>query len=167
VERLGEFEREFKKIVARHGTRAAYWAHASVGVLHVRPMIDLHDEKDRRTMREIAVEVADLARSVGGVMSGEHGDGKVRGPLLDRFFGPELMRAFREVKALFDPRGLLNPGNIVGAGVGGVESITEHLRIKPDEGERHVPEVSTYFDYEDQHGFRGRSRCVTAGCAGR
>src|SRR5690606_20997379 len=71
VERLGEFVRGFKEIVGRHGTRAAYWAHASVGVLHVRPMIDLHDADDRRRLREIAVEVADLARSCGGIMSGE------------------------------------------------------------------------------------------------
>ena len=127
VERLTEFVREFKKIVAKHGTRAAYWAHASVGVLHVRPMIDLHDPEDRARMRAIAVEVADLARSVGGIMSGEHGDGRVRGPLLERFFGPELMHAFREVKNLFDPAGLLNPGNIVRPGP--LESMTANLRV--------------------------------------
>ncbi|MBX3357645.1 MAG: FAD-binding protein [Phycisphaeraceae bacterium] len=153
VERLGEFVREFKKIVARHGTRAAYWAHASVGVLHVRPMIDIHEEKDRDIMRAIAVEVADLARACGGIMSGEHGDGKVRGPLVERFFGPELMRAFAEVKRLFDPKGLLNPGNIVGAGP--VESISQRLRVNPVGAEVRVPAVETYFDYEDQHGFAG------------
>ncbi len=157
VERLAEFVRGFKEIVARHGTRAAYWAHASVGVLHVRPMIDLHDPADRERLRAIAVEVADLARSVGGVMSGEHGDGKVRGPLLERFFGPELVRAFAEVKRIFDPAGLMNPGNIVGAGP--IESITRRMRINPERDgiSREVvfPHVETYFDYEDQHGFRG------------
>jgi FAD/FMN-containing dehydrogenase/Fe-S oxidoreductase len=127
VERLSEFVREFKKIVAKHGTRAAYWAHASVGVLHVRPMIDLHDPADRDRMRAIAVEAADLARACGGIMSGEHGDGRVRGPLIERFFGPELMAAFREVKRLFDPQGLLNPGNIVAPGP--IESITDNLRV--------------------------------------
>src|SRR5690606_340998 len=143
--------REFKRIVGRHGTRAAYWAHASVGVLHVRPMIDLHDEADRRRMIDIAVEVADLARACGGIMSGEHGDGRVRGPLLERFFGPELMRAFREVKRLFDPQGLLNPGNIVAPGP--VESIAAGLRVDAaaggDAGRKHSPaeEVATYFDY--------------------
>jgi FAD/FMN-containing dehydrogenase len=72
VERLAEFVREFRAIVAKHGTRAAYWAHASVGVLHVRPMIDIHDPADRERLRAIAVEVADLARRCGGIMSGEH-----------------------------------------------------------------------------------------------
>lgn len=157
VERLSEFVRGFKEIVGRHGTRAAYWAHASVGVLHVRPMLDIHDPEDRVRLRRIAVEVADLARSVGGVMSGEHGDGKVRGPLLERFYGPELVGAFAEIKRLFDPAGIMNPGNIVGAGP--IESITERMRINPERDGRteqvRFPEVETYFDYEDQHGFRG------------
>ena len=161
VERLGEFVREFKKIVGRHGTVAAYWAHASVGVLHIRPMIDLHDAGDRERLRMIAVEAADLARRVGGVMSGEHGDGRVRGPLLERFYGRELMGAFREVKAIFDPLNLLNPGNIVSPGP--VESITARLRTRPmavtdsvaagEGGSVCVPEVDTYFDYGDQQGF--------------
>src|SRR5206468_3877305 len=80
VSQLPRFVREFKRIVASHGTRAAYWAHASVGVLHVRPMLDLHDPADRERATKIAVEVADLARECGGVMSGEHGDGRARGP---------------------------------------------------------------------------------------
>lgn len=165
VERLGEFVREFKKIVGRHGTRAAYWAHASVGVLHVRPMIDLHDPADRERMRAIAVEVADLARACGGIMSGEHGDGRVRGPLIERFFGPDLLRAFRQIKAIFDPRGLLNPGNIVAPGP--VENITTNLRVdaaggghteshahgREHAGRAGADAIDTYFDYTDVDGF--------------
>jgi FAD/FMN-containing dehydrogenase/Fe-S oxidoreductase len=153
IENLPRFVAEFKKIVARHGTSAAYYAHASVGVLHIRPMIDLHEPSDRDIMRAIAVEVADLARDCGGVMSGEHGDGRVRGPLLERFFGPELMQAFREIKAVFDPHNILNPGNIVGSLP--VQTITEHLRVKPESRDIPVPPVDTYFEYEDQHGFAG------------
>jgi len=153
VENLGRFVREFRKIVLSKGTNAAFWAHASVGVLHVRPFIDIHDEADRQRMQEIAVEIADLARDCGGVMSGEHGDGRVRGPLLERFYGPELMGAFREIKAIFDPRNLLNPGNIVTPGP--VSSIVETMRVKPAESFVHVPPTQTYFDYEDQHGFEG------------
>ncbi|MEX2219082.1 MAG: FAD-linked oxidase C-terminal domain-containing protein [Phycisphaerales bacterium] len=153
VEHLGEFVREFRRIVESRGTRAAYWAHASVGVLHIRPFLDIRDERDRRLMQQIAAEAADLARSLGGVMSGEHGDGRVRGPLLERFYGPELMRAFREVKAIFDPRNLLNPGNIVEPGP--LPSIAESIRVKPAERFVEVPPVDTYFGYEDQHGFRG------------
>jgi len=154
VERLAEFVRRFREIVDRHGTRAAYWAHASVGVLHIRPMIDLKDAGDLKVMRRIAVEAADLAREMGGVMSGEHGDGRVRSPLLERFYGPELVGAFREIKAIFDPGDLLNPGNIVAPRP--VASITERMRVEPEPGRRaRVPDVETYYDYGDQHGFGG------------
>lgn len=153
VENLGQFVREFRRIVEHHGTRAAFWAHASVGVLHVRPFLDTRNEEDLRHLQNIAVEVADLARSLGGVMSGEHGDGRVRGPLLERFYGPELMRAFREVKAIFDPRNLLNPGNIVEPGP--IASIVEHTRVRPAAAFVDVPDIETFYDYSDQHGFRG------------
>lgn len=163
-ERLGEFVREFRRIVESHGTTAAFWAHASVGVLHVRPFINLRDPEDRVAMQAIASQVANLARSLGGVMSGEHGDGRVRGPLLEEFFGPRLMDAFRAIKAIFDPQGLLNPGNIVEPRPLG--SIVTNLRIEPapsepesdnrrrwEGGAASVPAVETYFDYTDQHGF--------------
>ncbi|HEX8878086.1 MAG TPA: FAD-linked oxidase C-terminal domain-containing protein, partial [Phycisphaerales bacterium] len=153
VENLVEFVRRFRSIVNSHGTRAAYWAHASVGVLHVRPLINIHDDEDRRRMQSIAVEVADLAKSLGGVMSGEHGDGRVRGPLLERFYGPELMGAMREIKAIFDPRNLLNPGNIVEPRP--VEAMAHNLRIEPEGRRAIIPDVKTYFDYADQHGFSG------------
>ncbi|MFN0011622.1 MAG: FAD-binding and (Fe-S)-binding domain-containing protein [Phycisphaerales bacterium] len=155
VERLGEFVRRFRTIVEREGTRAAFWAHASVGVLHVRPMLDPHSGADLERLKRIAVEIADLARECGGVMSGEHGDGRVRGPLLERFFGPELMGAFRDIKALFDPRGLLNPANIVGAGP--IESITQRTRIDPNVAASsiapHAPDVATFYDYSNQTDF--------------
>ena len=153
VENLPKFVAEFKKIVARHNTKAAYYAHASVGVLHVRPLIDLHDPHDLDAMRAIAVEVADLARDCGGVMSGEHGDGRVRGPLLERFYGPQLMTAFREVKNLFDPANILNPGNI--AAPGPVDSITQNLRINAIEESLDLSKINTFFNYDDQEGFRG------------
>ncbi|HEY3325281.1 MAG TPA: FAD-linked oxidase C-terminal domain-containing protein [Planctomycetota bacterium] len=153
VENLARFVAGFKEIVTKHGTKAAYWAHASVGVLHVRPMLDLHDPADRDRMRGIAVEVADLARQCGGIMSGEHGDGRLRGPLLERFFGAELMQAFRQVKAIFDPAGILNPGNITVPGP--VESMTEHLRVNPHGPDLVWPKVDTFFDYSNQEGFAG------------
>lgn len=152
VKNLARFVREFREIVARHGTIAAYYAHASVGVLHVRPLIDIHDEQDRRRMRSIASEVAELAKSLGGVMSGEHGDGRVRSPFLERYFGPEIMAAFRAVKHIFDPSNLLNPGNIVEPRP--VESITERLRVEPRPGRPSIiPDVNTFFRYDAEHGF--------------
>ncbi len=151
VERLGEFVRRFRGIVEAEGTRAAFYAHASVGVLHVRPLLDLRDPEDRRRMEAIAVAVADLARELGGVMSGEHGDGRVRGPLLERHFGPELLAAFGEVKRLFDPEGRLNPGNIVAPGP--VSSIHEAVRVRPEGRDVSVPPTPTWFAYADEGGF--------------
>ncbi|MBX3383561.1 MAG: FAD-binding protein [Phycisphaeraceae bacterium] len=154
VENLATFVKQLRSAVERHGTRAAFYAHASVGVLHVRPLLDIHDPDDRRRLREIAVEAADIAQSLGGVMSGEHGDGRVRSPLLERFYGPEIMHAFRRVKAVFDPLGLLNPGNIVEPR--SIDTITQTLRVQPSSTPVTVPPgLSTYFDYSDQHGFDG------------
>jgi FAD/FMN-containing dehydrogenase/Fe-S oxidoreductase len=153
VERLSEFIQRFKEIIHRHGTTAAYYAHASVGVLHVRPLVDLHENADREKVRAMALEVAELARECGGVMSGEHGDGRVRGPLLERFYGPELTAAFREIKAIFDPKNLLNPGNIVEPGP--IESITTNLRIDRERLSSRLKWLDTFFDYSDQHGFEG------------
>lgn len=151
VENLARFVRDLRAIVESHGTRAAFWAHASVGVLHVRPMLNPHDPADLERLRDIAVRAADLAKACGGVMSGEHGDGRVRGPLLERFYGPVLLHAFAQVKALFDPRGLLNPGNIVSPG--DIASITRRTRIEPaTHASRSGPArpASTFFDFADQ-----------------
>ncbi|MCA9273273.1 MAG: FAD-binding protein [Phycisphaerales bacterium] len=150
VEHLGEFVRELRKIIERFGTRAAFYAHASVGVLHVRPLLDLRDDSDKKAMIEIAKEAADLAGRLGGVMSGEHGDGKARGPLLERHFGPELMDAFRAVKALFDPENLLNPGNIVEPGP--IPSIAKHTRTEPKGEQVSIPDVETFYTFDDQGG---------------
>ncbi len=152
VARLSEFIRRFKAIVESHGTEAAFYAHASVGVLHVRPMLNLHDPEDQKAMQEIALETARLARDCGGVMSGEHGDGRVRGPLLLEYFGPELMRAFAEIKSIFDPVGILNPGMIVHAG--SLETITTNLRQQAQR-KSVGSDVQTYFDYADQESFTG------------
>ena len=154
--------REFKAIVTKHGTVAAYYAHASVGVLHVRPMANLHADADRLMMRNIAVEVAELARDCGGVMSGEHGDGRVRGPLLLRFFGPELMERVRQDQAPSSIRnGILNPGMIVDVGADRVD------HRSPPNGSRSaasVDAIDTYYDYSDQHDFRGAAElCNGAG----
>ena len=151
VENLVRFVAGFKKIVTKYGTRAAYWAHASVGVLHVRPMLDLHDPADLERMRLIASEVAQWARQCGGVMSGEHGDGRLRGPLLREFFGDAIMQAFEDVKRLFDPAGVLNPGIIVNPG--NLESMTQSMRLAPAGKQLTFPSVDTFYTYDDQEDF--------------
>lgn len=149
-ERLGEFVRRFRKLVEDEGTIASFYAHASVGVLHVRPLLNLEDREDERRMHRIALGAAHLAKELGGVMSGEHGDGRARGPLLEDFFGQELMGAFREVKSLFDPHGLLNPGNIVHPDP--LESISLRTRVRPEDRPLVHPQVETAFLFADQGG---------------
>lgn len=151
VENLSAFVAGFREIVQREDTIASYYAHASVGVLHVRPLLDLRDPQDEQRMIRIAEDVAALARSLGGVPSGEHGDGRVRGPLLPAYFGEELMSVFREIKAIFDPHSLLNPGNIVAPA--SIESIALNTRIRPHTKPITYAEPNTHYDYTSQGGF--------------
>ena len=144
-ERLADYIRDLLAMVKRHGTEAGVYAHASVGCLHVRPVIDLKTDAGVRTFESIASETADLVLRYGGALSGEHGDGLVRSPFMERMFGPELYGAFREVKRVFDPDGLLNPGKIVDA-----PPIATNLRYGA--GYR-TPDVATAFDYDAHGGF--------------
>ncbi len=149
--RLPGFIREFKEILARHGTRASFYAHASVGCLHIRPMLALGDPADRRRMVEIGQEVTDLVVRHGGALSGEHGSGRSRTALQLRYFGEPVCRALAAVKAIWDPRGLMNPGIKVDFAR---ESMpVEDLRIAPGGRDAHVPATETFFTYEHEDGF--------------
>src|SRR5438270_2653937 len=112
---LRDYIAEFLSVVSRHGTTAGVYAHASVGCLHVRPVVNLKTEGGVRQFEAIADEVADLVLKYGGALSGEHGDGLLRSPFQEKMFGPVLYNAFREIKRTFDPLNLLNPGKIVDA----------------------------------------------------
>ena len=113
LEDLADYTRRLDAIFARHGTRGTWYAHASVGTLHVRPIIDLKVEDGARTMRAIAEECFEMVREYRGSHSGEHGDGIVRSEFHEAMFGPRLVGAFEEVKDAFDPHELFNPGKIV------------------------------------------------------
>ena len=113
LEDLAEYTRRLDAIFARHGTRGTWYAHASVGTLHVRPIIDLKVEDGARRMRAIAEECFEMVREYRGSHSGEHGDGIVRSEFHEAMFGSRLVSAFEEVKDTFDPTGLFNPGKIV------------------------------------------------------
>ncbi len=125
-ENLLPFVRQMQALMTEHGTTAAYYAHASVGVLHIRPLLDVEDPADLQRMRAISAATARLVEEFHGSLSGEHGDGLSRGGKLKELFGPELYEVFRQVKRAFDPRGLMNPGKIVEVG-----ELTEHLRKPP------------------------------------
>ena len=147
-EKLRDYIDRFVRIVERHGTVAGVYAHASVGCLHVRPVINLKTARGVATFEAIASEVADLVLEFGGALSGEHGDGLVRGAFNERMFGSELYQAFREVKRTFDPNGLFNPGRIVDT-----PPITSHLRFGAG---YETPVPATFFDYSE-HGGYGRA----------
>jgi FAD/FMN-containing dehydrogenase/Fe-S oxidoreductase len=153
-ERLRDYIAEFLDLIARHGTRAGIYAHASVGCLHVRPVIDLKTPTGVCQFEAIAAEVAELVLKYGGALSGEHGDGLVRSPFQKKMFGPVLYEAFREIKRTFDPLNLLNPGKIVDA-----PALATNLRYGPAYV---TPDVPTTFDFTADGGL---TRAVEL-CAG-
>jgi Fe-S oxidoreductase len=113
LEHLAEYTSRLSEVFERHGTRGTWYAHAGSGCLHVRPVLNLRQEKDVHAMREIAEEAFAMVREYKGSHSGEHGDGLVRSEFNEPMFGARLTRAFEEVKDRFDPNGLYNPGKIV------------------------------------------------------
>ena len=112
LEHLADYTQRLTDVFTKHGTRGTWYAHASVGTLHVRPILDMRREGAAK-MRAIAEEASALVREYKGAFSGEHGDGLVRSEWVAWQFGPRLTKAFEQVKDLFDPEGLLNPGKIV------------------------------------------------------
>jgi FAD/FMN-containing dehydrogenase/Fe-S oxidoreductase len=113
LEHLAEYTERLTQVFEKNGTRGTWYAHASVGCLHVRPILNLRLEKDRQAMRRIAEEAFAFVREYKGSHSGEHGDGLVRSEFHAAMFGPRLVRAFEDVKDRFDPGHLFNPGKIV------------------------------------------------------
>jgi FAD/FMN-containing dehydrogenase/Fe-S oxidoreductase len=144
-ERLEEFVSRFEEIVEDNDTWACFYGHASVGCLHVRPALDTGDPDGVAKMRRMAEAVSDLVVELGGSISGEHGDGLSRSEFLEGMYGPEILRAFREVKDLFDPGHLLNPGVILDPA-----PMDTSLRIGP--GRSRLP-INTGLDFSGQGGF--------------
>jgi FAD/FMN-containing dehydrogenase/Fe-S oxidoreductase len=142
---LPEFVPRFREIMAKHGAEGAYYGHCSVGCLHIRPVIDLKTARGLEQVEAMATDIFDLVLEYGGAISSEHGDGRARSPFLDRVYGPSIMQAFRELKAAFDPRNLMNPGNIVASA-----GVTEHLRYGTG---YKTWEPRTLLDFSSQGGF--------------
>lgn len=113
LKHLADYTQRLTAIFEKHGTRGTWYAHAGSGCLHVRPILNLRQEKDVHAMRAIAEEAFAMVREYKGSHSGEHGDGLVRSEFNEPMFGSRLARAFEEVKDLFDPAGLFNPGKVV------------------------------------------------------
>ena len=146
---LADYTRRLDEIFKRHGTRGTWYAHASVGCLHVRPILNLKQESEVGKMRAIAEETFEIVREYKGSHSGEHGDGLVRSEFHEAMFGPRLVRAFETVKDTLDPQGLFNPGKIVRAPRMDDRGL---FRFKPD---YRVAPLETALDWSAWGGFAG------------
>ncbi len=144
-EKLPDFLRRFRQVIAKHDTTAGYYGHASVGCLHIRPGIDLKQPSEVDKMVAMIHEISDLVMEYGGSMSGEHGDGLARSWLNAKHFGPGIYQAFKEVKRAFDPDNRMNPGKVVDG-----PSPKENLRYNPV----YEPiEIHTNLDFSRDGGF--------------
>lgn len=146
---LAEYTAGLTDIFGKYETKGTWYAHASVGCLHVRPVLNLKLDQNVRTMRAIAEEAFDLVLKYKGSHSGEHGDGLVRSEFHEKMFGPRLIGAFREVKERFDPDGLFNPGKIVDPPKMSDRTL---FRFKPDYS---VPAFNTALDWSEWTGAGG------------
>jgi Fe-S oxidoreductase len=156
-ERLGPYLRDLRRLLDEYGYQAAYYGHFGHGCIHMQVSFDLQSESGIRRYGEFIDRAADLVVSYGGSLSGEHGDGQSRGALLPKMFGPELMQAFREFKAAWDPANRMNPRKLVDAYLP-----TENLRLGAD----YKPlEPATTFAFPDDGGSLARAtlRCIGIG----
>ncbi|MEZ4909666.1 MAG: FAD-linked oxidase C-terminal domain-containing protein [Saprospiraceae bacterium] len=142
---LADYIDEVLKMCDLYGVKTILYAHASVGVLHVRPELDIMDSGDVHIMERISSEVFRLVKKYHGSWSGEHGDGRNRGYKLDDFFGPKVYHALRQVKELFDPQYILNPGIVID-----VPPMASHLRFTQG---KDTHKMESIFQYRDDHSF--------------
>ncbi len=144
-DKLPEYVKRFDEIVQSHQTTAGYYGHASVGCLHIRPLINLKNKSDIEKMHSIAEEISDLVIEFNGSMSGEHGDGIVRGAWTKKMFGNKIYDAFQELKKAFDPKNIMNPGKIINT-----PKMTSNLRY--GEGYKTFP-LKTKMSFKEEGGF--------------
>jgi len=149
LEHLADYTERLTEVFAKHGTNGTWYAHASVGCLHVRPVLNLKLEKDATTIREIAEEAFEMVKEYKGAHSGEHGDGLVRSEFHEKMYGAKTVEIFEEIKDRFDPDGMMNPGKIVRSPQMNDRSL---FRYKP---EYEVKDLVTALDWSQYSGAGG------------
>jgi len=149
LEHLAEYTQRLTEVFAKHNTIGTWYAHASVGCLHVRPVLNLKLEHDANAMRAIAEEAFDMVKEYKGAHSGEHGDGLVRSEFHEKMYGKKLIQTFEEIKQLFDPTNIFNPGKIVHAPGMNDRSLFRYG------AEYEVGELKTAFDWSQYYGAGG------------
>ncbi|MCS6795404.1 MAG: 4Fe-4S dicluster domain-containing protein, partial [Raineya sp.] len=156
VHDLPEYIREFNEILKKYGKYSVHYAHAGTGELHLRPILNLKDVEDRKIFRAIAQETAELVKKYKGSLSGEHGDGRVRGEFIKMMVGEECYELFREVKRIFDPDNILNPNKIV-------DTLPMDTDLRYEAGQK-TREISTIFSFEKDKGIlRLAEKCNGSG----
>ncbi|MEI6678439.1 MAG: FAD-linked oxidase C-terminal domain-containing protein [Mariniphaga sp.] len=155
-EKLPAYVAEFKTIMEKYGQKCVYYAHIATGELHLRPLLNLKDTEDQKIYASLAQDVAELVKKFRGSLSGEHGDGRLRGSFIPFMFGEEIYSLFKEIKQTWDPWNILNPGKITD-----VPPITQNLRF---ELTNRYPDITTSMDFSSTHGYlRAVEQCNGSG----
>ncbi len=153
LEDLPEYIKAFTKMMDGYGQKPLYYAHAGAGELHLRPVLNMHDVDDRKAFRSICIESAKLVKKFGGSLSGEHGDGRLRGELIPLVLGQKNYELLKRIKAAWDPKNIFNPGKIVDA-----PKLDEDIRH--DHEIKHDHTIDTVLDFDGVGGFyQAASRC--------
>jgi len=156
VEDLPDYIEDLEKLLAGHGLHASYYAHAGAGELHVEPMINLKTSEGKQKFRQVLADTAVLVKKYKGALSGEHGDGRLRGEFIPFMMGEEVYEIFRQVKRIWDPNGIFNANKIVDT-----PPMNEFLRYEQDKPQ---PLIATTFDFSKQEGMlRLAEKCSGSG----
>lgn len=156
VEDLPNYIEDLGEVLKKHQVHASYYAHAGAGELHVEPMVNLKTSEGKAKFRAILADTAELLKKYNGSLSGEHGDGRLRGEFIPFMMGEEVYAMFGEVKNMFDPKGIFNRGKIVDT-----PPMNEFLRYQPDQK---APHLETIFDFSKQESLlRLAEKCSGSG----
>ena len=150
-EDLPEFIAEFKQLLDKYGLNCVYHAHIATGELHLRPVLNLKDSEDVKLFRTIATETSKLVKKYRGSLSGEHGDGRLRGEFIPLMYGSHVYGLFQKIKKCFDPQGIFNPGKIINT-----PPMDSSLRYKPGQP---VMVIRTVFDFSSTDGMLRAVEC--------
>ncbi len=156
VEKLPDYLNDFQQLLDQHNLKAVYHAHIATGELHLRPVLNLKDAEDVKLFRIVATETAKLVKKYGGSLSGEHGDGRLRGEFIPFMLGDIVYQLLKELKHTWDPNNIFNPGKIIDT-----PPMNESLRLEPD---AETLELNSYFEYKVEQGMaRAIEKCNGSG----
>jgi FAD/FMN-containing dehydrogenase/Fe-S oxidoreductase len=158
VEKLPDYLNDFQTLLDQYNLKAVYHAHIATGELHLRPVLNLKDKEDVKLFKIVATETAKLVKKYGGSLSGEHGDGRLRGEFISFMLGDKVYQLLKELKHTWDPNTIFNPGKIINT-----PSMNESLRFEPGPGVETL-ELNSYFDYKIEQGMtRAIEKCNGSG----